>query len=71
LTRGVVARIRCTTDGDTIGRRPALRDTVGVDAPPLDRYEQIALNDGILIYDTDEETAWLQSDVVVELGARA
>jgi len=45
--------------------------TVGVDAPPLDRYEQIALDDGILIYDTDEETAWLQSDVVVELGARA
>lgn len=45
--------------------------TVGLDAAPLDRYEQVTLEDGILIYDTENETAWLQSDVTVELGATA
>lgn len=35
-----------------------------------DRYAQLTLEDGaVVIYDREEPETWLQSDVVVEVGA--
>jgi len=45
-----------TDDGGTEYR------TVGADATDLERYEDVTLEDGqVIIYDTDNEAAWLQS----------
>lgn len=38
--------------------------TVGVDAQPLERYEDVEAEDGALIvYDKENQEAWIQSDV--------
>lgn len=38
--------------------------TVGVDAQPLERYEDVEAEDGALIvYDKEDQEAWIQSDV--------
>jgi len=38
--------------------------TVGVEATPLERYGDVATEDGQwLIYDLDHERAWIQSDL--------
>jgi len=45
-----------STDGDTEYR------TVGVDAPELQQYAAVSLEDGeVIIYDQDNEKAWIQS----------
>jgi hypothetical protein len=42
--------------------------TVGIDAQEYDRYAALSTADeDVIIYDLDIETAWLQSDVVVDL----
>lgn len=42
--------------------------TVGPDAAGYDRYAAVSLADGeLLLYDRDEEDAWLQSDAPVDL----
>jgi hypothetical protein len=38
--------------------------TVGVDASPLERFAAVETDDGeMLVYDTDGEDAWIQSDL--------
>ena len=40
--------------------------TLGVDANDLDRYADIATGSGdLLVYDREEEDAWIQSDTFV------
>ena len=47
--------------------RPA---TVGVDAAAIEHLRQVRLEDGaLLIYDVDDEGAWIQSTVTVTLDA--
>jgi len=42
--------------------------TVGVDAQDYDRYADLTTADGeVIVYDLDVETAWIQSDVAVDL----
>jgi len=42
--------------------------TVGIDAQEYDRYAALSTeNQEVIIYDLAIETAWIQSDVVVEL----
>lgn len=44
------------------------RPTVGADAPELDRFAAVETDGGdLLVYDEDEEGAWLQSDVYYSL----
>jgi len=58
MSRGTAAR---TTDD-----RPY--STLGVDAVDLDRYAGVAFVDGeVYVYDTEAETAWIQSDAGVEV----
>ena len=38
--------------------------TVGVDARPLERYEDVVAEDGdLIVYDNEDQEAWIQSDV--------
>lgn len=38
--------------------------TVGVDAQPLERYEDIESEDGdLIVYDAEVQDAWIQSDM--------
>lgn len=38
--------------------------TVGVDAQPLERYEDVAAEDGdLIVYDDEAQDAWIHSDV--------
>jgi hypothetical protein len=42
------------------------RPTIGVDAVPLDRFADVGTEDGqLLVYDRDNETAWVQADLYV------
>lgn len=55
------------TEDDDIEYQP-----VGAKAAELDRYAEITLEDGgIIIYDRDNENAWVQSQAPVELQAIA
>ncbi len=48
-----------------------LYSTLGVDAVDLDRYVGVGFVDGeVYVYDTEQETAWIQSDAGVETEAR-
>lgn len=40
--------------------------TVGVDAPRMERYADLTTEDGdVLVYDQDNEDAWIQSDTAL------
>jgi hypothetical protein len=42
--------------------------TVGIDAPDLERVDSIVLeNEDVLIFDVDEQDAWIQSDDYIRL----
>lgn len=42
--------------------------TIGVDAPEMERFDAITLEDGdVLVYDRGNEDAWIQSDTAVAL----
>lgn len=46
--------------------------TVGPDAPDLERYASVSLEDGGgIIFDGEVTEAWLQSDATVDLAAVA
>lgn len=46
--------------------------TLGPDAAGYERYATVELDEGVvLLYDREEEDAWLQSDAAVELDAAA
>lgn len=46
------------------------RSSLGVDAVRLERFADIEAEDGErLLYDRDEETAWVQSDLYVPRSA--
>lgn len=46
--------------------------TVGVDAPQMERFDAITLEDGdLLVYDRDNEDAWIQTDTAVDLETLA
>lgn len=46
--------------------------TVGVEAPNLDRFAFVETDDGeLLVYDTENEDAWIQSDVHFERSEAA
>lgn len=43
--------------------------TMGPDAQRYDRYATVTTDDDeVILYDIDEETAWLQSDTAVSLA---
>jgi len=45
------------------------RPTIGVDAVPLDRFADVGTEEGqLLVYDRDDETAWVQADLYVPRG---
>lgn len=51
---------------------PTEYTTLGPDAAAYERYATIELDEGVvLLYDREEEEAWLQSDVAVDLDAVA
>jgi len=55
------------TDDDDPGYQ-----TIGVDVPELTRYADISLETGeVVIYDSDNEDAWIQSDSSKRRGAMA
>ncbi|WP_161625219.1 DUF7331 family protein [Halosimplex carlsbadense] len=42
--------------------------TVGTDSAELQRYDDVTLEEGkVLIYDQEDETAWIQSTSAIEL----
>ncbi|MFT4889688.1 MAG: hypothetical protein ACI9YT_000599 [Halobacteriales archaeon] len=42
--------------------------TVGIDAREYDRYADLTTASGdVILYDRDVETAWIQSDVAIDL----
>lgn len=42
--------------------------TVGADATDLERYDEVRLeNEKVLIYDREDESAWIQSNAAVDL----
>jgi hypothetical protein len=48
----------------TQGTCPAHCPTVGVDAQPLARYASVEADGGeMIVYDKEDEDAWIQSDV--------
>lgn len=41
---------------------------LGRDEPDFERYADVDLEDGrVLLYDTDETDAWIQSDVTIQI----
>jgi len=55
------------TDDDEIRYR-----TVGMDATELQRYADVSLENGeVIIYDRDNEAAWIQSESAIGLGFMA
>jgi len=47
-------------------------ETLGMDAAELDRYAEVTLESGgVIIYDRDNESAWIQADEPIELDSMA
>jgi hypothetical protein len=46
--------------------------TVGVGAPDMERFDAITIDGGdVLVYDRDNEAAWIQTDTAVDLDRMA
>jgi hypothetical protein len=43
-------------------------DTVGVDAAEMERYAEVTLDSGdVIVYDRDNEDAWIQAGTAIRL----
>jgi len=54
--------------GNADGDEDSEHDAVGVDAAEFQRYAVVTIpNDEVVVYDRDDENAWIQSDTSVRL----
>ena len=52
------------------GDEDAEFETLGVDAVDLERYAEVILESGdVIVHDRDDEDAWIQSDLALELDS--
>jgi len=65
-----------TEDGNENGTEDGTSEreyvTVGLDAPDYEQYAEVTLEEEhVLLYDRDDEEAWMKSDTAIDLAEAA